>query len=86
MSGKLFPRSLLLLLCGLAAAFVPGLAYAQDFAASQVRWRTDYNFARREAVDKKLPIFIDFYMIPCSLLRSNGHQFLPGPQGGQASQ
>ncbi len=34
-------------------------------AALEVSWRRDYNDARREQEEKKLPLLIDFYSIPC---------------------
>jgi tetratricopeptide (TPR) repeat protein len=80
MAGSHFPRSLLLLLCSLAAVCWPGPARAQDYAGSQVRWRTDYNLARREALEKKLPILIDFYMIPCMYCDMLDSKFFQDPR------
>ena len=60
-------------------ACCPDLAHAQD-CRGPVHWRTDYNIARREALEKKLPLLIDFYMIPCLLLRHARCQVLPGPE------
>jgi thioredoxin-like negative regulator of GroEL len=45
-----------------AGALLAPVARAQQ---AEVRWRTDYNAARKEARDKGMPIVIDFYMVPC---------------------
>lgn len=34
-------------------------------ANAQVRWRTDYATAYKEAIAKNMPIFVECYMVPC---------------------
>ena len=48
-------RSKLILACTLLAAASPAVL-AQD----AIKWRTNYNDARKEAETKNLPLFIDF--------------------------
>jgi len=84
MSGSFYRRSiLLLLLCTLTAMLAPGLAFAQDVGQAQVHWRSDYNAARREAVEKKLPIFIDFYMVPCFYCDKLDANFFQDPKAAK---
>lgn len=56
------------------ALLLPALAVPAMFLAGQenagpgpavVKWRTNYNQARKESQEKKLPLFIDFYTDPC---------------------
>ena len=44
--------------CALAAAMLVGLAGSTG--AQEVRWRHDYNGARKEAAEKGLPLVLDF--------------------------
>jgi thioredoxin-like negative regulator of GroEL len=47
--------------CGVLLALALGApAFAQAPAADEVRWRHDYNLARREAHEKNLPLVLDF--------------------------
>lgn len=53
----------------LPALAVPALfVFSQEGAppaATSIKWRTNYNLARKEAQEKKLPLFIDFYGPVC---------------------
>jgi tetratricopeptide (TPR) repeat protein len=69
-----------MLLCGLAAICLPGLAAAQEPVVGQVRWRTDYNLARKEAVERKLPILIDFCTDPCHYCKLLDANFFQDPR------
>lgn len=62
MSGSRLWKMLLLL--GLFG-WLPSLASAQEAGVPEIRWRYDYNVARKEALEKKLPIVIDFYTKIC---------------------
>src|SRR5262245_55150493 len=49
--------------------YVPGAVRAQGPQA--IKWRTDYAQARKEALDKNLPLIVDFVMqgcVPCKKL------------------
>jgi thioredoxin-related protein len=48
-----------------ALAALAVLIAASACPAQQVQWRTDYNTARREAVEKDRPLFIDFSTTNC---------------------
>lgn len=61
MSGRMLPRTLMLLLAALVGAAVP--ARAQE--APEVQWRNDYGSARKEAQEKKLPLVLDFVTRTC---------------------
>jgi tetratricopeptide (TPR) repeat protein len=77
MSGTLIRRSFFVLLCGLAATCAPRPAHAQE---GQVRWRTDYNFARKEALEKSLPLLIDFFKVPCPPCERLDAEFFRDPR------
>src|SRR5712692_9459591 len=49
-----------LLLVGFAALACPYPARTQTLSAPEVRWRHDYNSARKEAQEKNLPLVLDF--------------------------
>lgn len=49
----------LMLACSLLAVAVPAAP------AQEIKWRTDYNAARKESETKNLPLFIDFYRPAC---------------------
>ncbi len=67
MSVKRTTWSLLLVLGTAAAAFCPDSVLAQPAMPppTLVKWRYDYNLARREALKRKLPIIIDFFKDQC---------------------
>ncbi|MBI2805403.1 MAG: thioredoxin family protein [Planctomycetes bacterium] len=53
-------RCMLIFAC---VALMPSLLNAQE--AGGIKWRTDYNAARKESEAKKLPLFIDFVRPNC---------------------
>src|SRR5262245_43488844 len=56
----------LALLCpALAIPALLGVAQEPAPMAAGIKWRTNYNLARKEASDKKLPLFIDFSTQRC---------------------
>jgi thioredoxin-like negative regulator of GroEL len=58
------PWTLMMLVTALAAH--PSLSQAQDaLSRDEVKWRGDYNQARREALDRGLPLVIDFGTKTC---------------------
>ena len=64
MSVKRTTWNLLMVMSTLALAVPLGPASAQ--APNLVKWRYDYNLARREALERKLPILIDFFKEGCA--------------------
>ena len=55
-----------------AAVFLATQAPAQDQAPQTVKWRYDYQQARKEATERKLPIFIDFWTTWCGQCKNDG--------------
>ncbi len=49
------------ILCCVILAAPSSTLHAQE----KIKWRTDYNMARKEAEARNLPIFIDFFRDPC---------------------
>lgn len=58
--GRLIRWKMVLACCFLAVATSPSLAQE-----TTVKWRSDYNAARKEAESKNLPLFIDFIRPAC---------------------
>jgi thioredoxin-like negative regulator of GroEL len=63
MNSQRIPWKLLLL--GVALSVPVPACFAQEPAAREVNWRTDYGRARKEAQEKSLPLVIDFGTKTC---------------------
>src|SRR5688572_3324813 len=63
MSGHRLLWKLVMLLGALGNCAAPG--FAQEGTFTEVKWRLDYNIARKEALERKLPIVIDFVTKTC---------------------